>query len=126
MASPILGSWQLISIESKDQNGDIRHPMGKDPIGIIMYNETTMSAVLSCNQNDLDKDILHHVSYAGTYDAKDGKAYHHVSVSSEPSWPGRRLERNFSITSDILKIWCHEKLNDQKFELVLMWKKING
>jgi hypothetical protein len=124
MANPILGSWQLISMTSKDHEGNLSYPMGENPIGIIMYNETTMSAILSCHHNDLDKDLLHHVSYAGTYDAKDGKAYHHVSVSSEPTWPGRSLERNFSITNDILKIWCHEKLNDQEFELVLIWKKI--
>ena len=34
----LVGSWKLISLESRDANGSISYPWGKDALGYLMYN----------------------------------------------------------------------------------------
>jgi hypothetical protein len=36
---PLMGSWKLVSFESRDANGNIVYPWGKDTLGYLMYNE---------------------------------------------------------------------------------------
>ena len=37
--NPFVGTWQLISNETKDASGEVSHPFGKDATGYVIYSE---------------------------------------------------------------------------------------
>jgi hypothetical protein len=45
--SQLIGTWRLVSFESRDENKEIRHPLGKNALGQLSYGaEGRMSVIL--------------------------------------------------------------------------------
>ena len=38
-ANPLLGSWRLVSCETKAADGSIDYPLGEDAVGLLMYTD---------------------------------------------------------------------------------------
>ena len=99
-ASPLVGTWRLLSWELTDSVGDISYPFGQRPEGQIIYTETGRMSV-QVRRPDLPLDSLSGVtqdnfvaqvsrtfiSYYGTYaiDAAASTVTHHVEGSLRPS-----------------------------------------
>ncbi|MBR3120044.1 MAG: lipocalin-like domain-containing protein [Oceanobacillus sp.] len=132
----IIGVWSLISYQSKDKEGNIIYPLGKDATGFLMYHpEGYMSAQLmrqkrpayvsgdshKGTKDEMAKAALGYMSYAGKYEVieETNTLTHHMEVSMNPTWLGQQQPRIASIEGDILRI--RNGLNpNQK----LIWKRI--
>ena len=103
-----MGTWRLISWEMLDGDGHISHPMGRHPIGRLMYTPDGFMSVLITGRDRrrfIPGDPVigipeatisaarRSISYAGTYE-RDGEALvHHVELSSFPDWIGTDQQR---------------------------------
>ena len=106
----IVGTWRLVSFESRDADGQISYPYGADAIGYLIYtSEGYMSAsVMSANRPKFAAgDILGgtteeqamaartYTNYCGKYDIEANKVIHHVETCLFPNYVGLNLERFF-------------------------------
>ena len=109
---PFVGTWRLVSFESRDEAGGLQYPMGPDVSGQLMYDaQGNMSALLA--QADMPRfasSDLHggtdaevraafigFFGYFGTYsfNLREGTVTHHVRGASFPNWAGADQLRFF-------------------------------
>jgi hypothetical protein len=115
----MVGSWKLVSFESRDTNGNISHPWGKDTLGYLMYNAdgymsvTIMSSArLKFASGDLKGGTTEekvaaadsYISYCGTYEVKADTVIHHIELSFFPNWIGVDQKRMLSIDGNRLSL----------------------
>jgi hypothetical protein len=117
----IVGAWTLESYESVALDGlDVRHPLGLDAKGIIMYTaDGYMSAQLMRQDRprfrnaDLASDDIDelaaaasgYLAYSGSYSVSDnGVIAHHVDVSLLPNWVGGTQVRTARISESRLQL----------------------
>jgi hypothetical protein len=113
----LVGSWKLVSLESRDANGNIVYPWGKDTLGYLMYNEdgyVSVSIMSSSRPKFSSGDIKGgtaeekvtaadtYISYCGTYEIKQDMVIHHIELSFFPNWIGVDQKRMLSIDSNRL------------------------
>ena len=118
-ANPFVGTWQLVSAESKDASGEISHPLGQDATGYLIYSSDGYMAVAIMQANrsnfasadtrggSLDEKgaaFDTYVSYSGTYEVKGERVIHHVEMSLFPNWSGTDQERFFEFSGDQLAL----------------------
>lgn len=118
-ANPFVGTWRLMSWESRDADGRITYPFGQDAIGYLMYTvDGYMHATLMTSNRSpfVAGDILGgtieeqaaaaatYISYAGPYEVHEGKVVHHVEVSLFPNWVGSTQERVYEFSGDRLSL----------------------
>ena len=109
-----IGTWQLLSCELRDDDGQVTYPLSKDAVGYIIYTETgymsvnimtTSSPIKFANKNNnfigdgtTEEKIAAagtYFSYCGQYEIQDNKVIHHVKASLFPNEVGTDLERLF-------------------------------
>ena len=115
--NPFVGTWQLISNETKDASGEVSHPFGKDATGYLIYNQDGYMAltIMGANRGSFasadiragsleDKQAAFdsYLTYCGTYEVKGDKVVHHVEQSLFPNWSGADQERFFQFSGDQL------------------------
>ena len=115
----LVGSWKLVSLESRDANGNISYPWGKDTLGYLIYNaDGYMSvAIMSSNRNKFSSGDLKggtteekvaaadpYISYCGTYEIKQDMVIHHIELSFFPNWIGVDQKRMLSIDGNRLSL----------------------
>ena len=114
---PLIGTWKLSSWDTRDDEGDVAYPFGRDAPGYITYTEDgTVSVVITTAgrfpfaSGDLLGGTTEEkaaaaetcVAYCGTYEIKGDRVFHHVEVSSFPNWAGSAQERIFERNGDRL------------------------
>lgn len=107
-SNPLIGTWRLISWETRSVDGQISYPLGKDAVGYIMYNEDGYMFVAITRPNRVKfaaGDLLRgsteekaqaaetYVSYCGQYEFHGDTVIHHVKLSLFPNWVGSSQER---------------------------------
>src|SRR5438105_3788302 len=117
--NPLIGTWRLLSFESRTADGEVTYPYGPDAVGYIMYNEngTMAVAIMSANRpkfaagdmlggTTMEKDAAAdtYLSYCGRYTLLPGKVVHHIEVSFFPNWVGGDQERIFELDGDRLML----------------------
>ena len=115
----LVDSWKLVSFESRDTNGNIAYPWGKDPLGYLLYNSdgymsvSIMSSIRpKFSSGDLKGGTLEekvaaadsHISYRGTYEVKEDTVIHHIELSFFPNWIGVEQKRRLSIDGNRLSL----------------------
>ena len=115
----LVGSWKLVSFESRDVNGSISYPWGKDTVGYLMYNADGYMSVTIMSPNrpkfssgDLKGGTTEekvaaadtYVSYCGTYEVKQDTVIHHIELSFFPNWIGVDQKRMLSIDGNQLSL----------------------
>ena len=116
-----IGSWKLVSSEFRTSDGDVSYPLGKDAVGLIMYdNKGYVSAQIMRpdRPNFASSDHLKgtpaemksafegYVAYYGTYEVDEKKRTiaHHLQASLFPNWVGTIHERFYEFFSNRLTL----------------------
>jgi Lipocalin-like domain len=118
-ANPFVGTWRLLSWESRNADGEVSYPFGQDAVGYITYTaDGYMSAILTSAHRapfaagDILKATVEEqaaaaatcIAYSGRYEVLEGKVVHHVEVSLFPNWVGRPQERYYQFFGDRLSL----------------------
>ncbi len=108
-----VGTWKLLSIESRTADGDISYPLGRDAVGYITYTADgymSVSMMSDGRRNFADGDMLggtieeklaaaeSYLSYCGTYEVREDRVIHHVDVAFFPNHVGTSQERFFQLS----------------------------
>jgi Lipocalin-like domain len=68
LRNAILGSWELVTFVARDAgSGDIRHPLGERPRGLILYTEDGFMSAQLAPQSDAQTDITDYIAYSGPF-----------------------------------------------------------
>jgi hypothetical protein len=109
----LAGTYRLVSVEHFTEAGEVGHPFGLNPKGLLIYTAGGhMSAILmrSDRPNFGAGDILggsdherlaafaSSSAYAGRYEIVDDQIVHHLDVTTYPNWTGTDQLRNFDLT----------------------------
>ncbi|MFB7500186.1 lipocalin-like domain-containing protein [Streptomyces sp. NPDC056161] len=116
----LLGAWHLVSYTATSTDGEVIHPLGSTPYGLIVYTpQGYMSAQLgrgdrppmrSARLEDAAADELAraaagYVAYGGPFEVVDPTTVeHHVTTSLFPNWIGRSQVRTVSFEGSLLRL----------------------
>jgi len=138
----IVGTWQLVSISGTSTQGDTLHPYGKDPYGMLMYDETGHMSVLLMQRDrplfvtgDMRKGTDGEVrtafeyfdAYCGTYNIDGVKktVTHHLLGAKFPNWIGSDQLRYYQILVDTLRLYATPIMAEGvKWNLKAEWIRI--
>jgi hypothetical protein len=116
-----VGTWKLISFETRLLNGEVRYPLGREPIGRIIHDEKGNMAVTvsrddrsSMTNPDKTRAPLEEKgaaldsfdAYFGTYTVDKGRqaVTHHIEGALFPNWVGTAQERFYAFEDDRLEL----------------------
>ncbi|MGA8575567.1 MAG: lipocalin-like domain-containing protein [Candidatus Cybelea sp.] len=115
----IVGAWSLISFDVDEGKTTEKPRFGPDPVGYLIYSaDARMAAVLAgthrpelkspagsaASEASRSEALLNFLAYAGRYDVRGDRVFHHVEVSVFTNLMGTTLERQFKIDGDTLTI----------------------
>jgi hypothetical protein len=112
-----VGTWQLVSFESRDSTGVVAYPLGRRPQGILSYDGAGRVAVqlldperprFASQDRARGTDAEVRAAFDGSFayygrytvDAARGIVTHHVDGASFPNWIGTDLIRSFRVDRD--------------------------
>jgi Lipocalin-like domain len=115
----LVGAWRLVSFEERAPDGEIIHPYGERPIGILMYDASGRMSVqvMRSDRAQLSSEILSEVApgelrnalegftaFFGKYeiDEETRTIVHHVEGHVLPTSVGKSLKRRFELSGDRL------------------------
>jgi len=117
---PVVGAWRLETFDVLEKDGGRKPRYGRNPVGYLMYSASgRVSAILSAQhreqlepppntiaKSDLAciESIRPFLAYAGTYRVRGNRVFHTIETSVFTNLVGTTLEREFSISADILTI----------------------
>lgn len=139
-ANPLVGTWRLVSWESRDADGEVRYPFGRAASGYLIY---TADGYMSATLRGVDRppfaagDLLRGtteeqakaaatcIAYAGPYELLEGRIVHHVEVSLFPNWAGGAQERRYELAGDRLSLSTAPLLQAGKERRAfLVWERV--
>lgn len=133
----IVGAWSLVSFDVDEGKGKEKPRFGPDPVGYLIYSaDARMAAVLAGthrpalgspsgtaqSEESRSQALLNFLAYAGRYEVRGDRVFHHVEVSVFTNLMGTTLERQFALNGDTLTIRTlpPEIWNSSN---VLVWKR---
>ena len=116
----IVGTWELLTFESRDSAGTITHPLGRQPKGILIYDRAHRVIAQLFNPDrprfasgdratGTDAEVRAAFNgafaYYGRYvlDTARGIVTHHVEGASFPNWIGTDLVREYRLDRDLAR-----------------------
>jgi len=138
----LVGTWRLVSFESRGSGGEITYPLGKEAVGQITYGPEGRMAVLIVQadrpafasgdmRRGTDAEVRSAfegiIGYFGTYtiDAAAGTVTHHVEGAAFPNWMGGDQVRFFKLEGSRLTLSTPPFLYDgQRITSVLVWERV--
>jgi len=111
-ASPLLGTWRLVSFEMEIQGAaDRAYPMGKTPAGYLSFlNNGRMAVVITGEGRKAatsaeERAALYSslVAYAGHFHVAGDKWITVVDASANPAWVGTEQPRSFKVLGDTMR-----------------------
>lgn len=134
----VVGVWSLVSFDIDEGRNSSKPRFGPNPVGYLLYTaDGRMAAVLagthrpelkspsgtSPTEEQRTQALTNFLSYAGRYDVRGDRVFHHVEVSIFTNLMGTTLERQFKIEGDALtirtlppEIWGSSN--------ILIWKRV--
>jgi Lipocalin-like domain len=141
-SNQLVGTWRLVSFESRYESGEIRYPFGQKAIGQLSYGtEGRVSAILVQPDRPLfttgdmrrgtDREVRSafegFIGYFGTYsvNAAESTVTHHVQGACYPNWMGGDQVRSYKLEGTKLILSTPPILYDgQRSESVLVWERV--
>jgi hypothetical protein len=139
MSGKFIGTWKLVSFEIKSDD-EVTYPWGKDPFGLLMYNdEGYMSvAIMASNRRrfstmDFTKVTTEEVAaaadnfdaYCGKYEVTKDKVTHLVEVGFVPNRVGEKEERFYKFEGDkLILITPPMTYGDKQVKFYATWKRV--
>jgi hypothetical protein len=108
----VVGAWSLVSFDVDDGKGKAEPRFGPDPVGYLIYSaDARMAAVLAgthrpelkspsgsaASEEQRTNALRNCLAYAGRYEVRGDRVFHHVEVSIFTNLMGTTLERQFKI-----------------------------
>lgn len=134
-----LGTWQLVSCEIRDVNGQASYPYGQNAVGYLIYTfDGYMSATLmrgersqfviadiaAASTNEQVMAFQTYLAYCGKYEIQDNKVIHHIETSLFPNWVGVDQERFFEFRDNQLTLSTPPFLVNGKQQIgYLIWEQ---
>ena len=117
----LTGAWRLVSYRAEMPDGSVRHPLGADPLGRLMYDGDGRMTVqfgrrgrapfaspeMRGGTAEEMKAAFHgYVAYFGTYtvDEAAGTVTHAVEGSLFPNWEGQAQVRTYRLEGNRLTL----------------------
>jgi hypothetical protein len=115
----IVGAWSLVSFDVDEGKGKESPRFGPDPVGYLIYSaDARMAAVLAGthrpalnspggsaqSEESRTEALRNFLAYAGRYEIRGDRVFHHVEVSVFTNLMGTTLERQFKLDGDRLTI----------------------
>src|SRR5579862_3420278 len=115
----IVGAWSLVTFDVDEGKGKEKPRFGPDPVGYLIYSaDSRMAAVLAGthrpalsspagtaqSEESRTQALVNFLSYAGRYEVRGDRVFHHVEVSVFTNLMGTTLERQFTLQGDTLTI----------------------
>jgi hypothetical protein len=140
-APALVGTWRLVSLESRTTGGEIRYQLGRAARGQLLYDAAGhMSAQLMDPERpqfasgDLARGsdaevraaMVGYIAYYGTYtlDLSRGVVTHHVQGALFPNWVGGDQVRYFRLDGDRLTITTPPiRIGAEDSTTVLVWER---
>ncbi len=136
--SKLMGTWKLISIEARKSSGEVTYgPMGKNPVGFIVYEKEYVCAQLmrpdrpaigSRDAKDITQAFDGYIAYCGTYtiNEKEGTVTTHVKISLIPEWIGGDQKRFYELSGKLLVLKTPPILHaGETLENRLTWERVD-
>jgi lipocalin-like protein len=141
-APSLVGTWRLVSFESRDSAGGVQYPLGQGAVGQLTYDANgNMSAMLMkadrrpfASQDirrGTDSEVREafdgFVGYFGTYTIDSAKhtVTHHVRGASYPNWAGGDQVRYYSIDAARLVLTTPPiQIGGRALTSVLVWDRV--
>ena len=145
----LVGSWRLLSRESRRENGQVEADQGLStlPLGVLIYDQAGhVAAQLSRRDRtvsmfreecgvaadtkgtpDTAQTVLGYDAYFGTYtlNEKEGIVTHHLEAAIWPGDIGKSIERHFTISGDQLTIRFNTTTREGiKVTRTLVWERM--
>lgn len=140
--NPLLGSWRLVTMETRFNDGRVRYPYGREAVGYILYTaEGRMSATIMAGDRasfgtdygrgeGMDEKATAfegYLSYAGRYTFQGDRAIHHVEASLIPDWVGTDLIRLAAFHDDQLHLSTEPTTRGTTTRTtVIIWERVVG
>ena len=137
----LVGTYRLRSFRDIADDGEVREPLGADPVGFILYSaERYMTAVLmAANRPNFGAgDILSGTDaervaafasasgYAGRWRIEGGEVVHHLEAATFPNWTGTVQRRPYEIDGDELRLFPPRMLMDGKIRRSeVFWQRLS-
>jgi hypothetical protein len=102
------GTWRLVSVEDRDDEGRLTYPYGERPSGLLVYDASGHMAVqIMSNERAPEemRSILEgFTAFFGTYEVNEEECTitHRVEGHLLPSSVGKELVRGFEFSGDRL------------------------
>jgi len=139
----LIGAWKLVSYVEKPVNGlGPNHPIGENPMGIIMYTpDGYMSAQLmrpnrspfasgdwfKATPEEYGREASTYFAYSGPFHVDEEKKIltHSVFVSLFPNWIGQTQQRVVKIEGDTLHLSTVSPIQSggQTVNAYLQWRR---
>lgn len=136
-----IGSWKLISSEFRRSDGQVSYPLGKDVMGLIIYDADGYISAQLMNPDRPTFMVNDHlkgtpdevktafeglITYFGTYEIKENEklVLHNIEGSSFPNWEGAVLKRFYEFADDRLTLSTPPMpMGGHTVTGVLIWKR---
>jgi hypothetical protein len=115
----LIGAWALETFVIDEPGGAQKPRFGANPVGYLIYTaDGRMSATLmgvhraplpapdgsSSSRQDVTESLANFLSYAGRFEIRGDRVFHHVEVSVFTNLVGTTLERQFTLAGNTLTI----------------------
>ena len=135
------GTWKLVSSEFRQADGEVTYPLGRDAVGVIMYDVNGHVSVQIMRSNrpqfasgdqlngtpaEIRSAFEGFVAYYGAYavDEEQGTVTHHLKGSVFPNWVGADHTRFYEFSDSRLTLSTPPLLfGGQEVTGVLIWER---
>ncbi len=138
LSQVIVGTWKLISWETRDEDGNVEKAEGGS--GYLIYTDdgyVSVTIVKGERPNFGSQDILGgtteelvnaaqtYLAYVGKYEITTDQVIHKIDTSFFPNWVGEDKARFFEYSDNVLSLKTPPFLVNNKEQVgYLIWEKI--
>ena len=138
----LVGAWRLASYEARTAQGQVSYPLGRDPIGYLLYTHDghmSVAMMRADRANYASSDLRGgtveeklaaadtYISYCGRYELKRDEVVHHVEVAFFPNRVGTSQVRTFRLSGDTLSLSTPQMVIEGKQQTGhLVWQRAEG